>query len=284
MQGHETGAVPIEPAPYYNLQISPDDRRVALVRVASSQQSDIWIADLERGVVTRFSQEEGSCQSPTWSPDGKRIAYSVGQLGPQRFIVRPADGSGSAETYLESDPLFKELYGWSHDGRYLAFGRQDPVTRWDLWVLPIAGDHTPRPYLRTPFTEQAATISLDDRWLCYRSNESGRVEVYVQSFPAGGSKYQVTTAGGLFGAWLPDGKHLAFGELTNPRAIRVAEILPGAEFRLGPARTVGMVPENSRSADLPHSGQRLLVLMPAGKAPANAIAVVIGWPATMQGP
>ena len=282
LQGRPTGEVPVEPAPYYNVQISPDGRRVALVRATSTQETAIWVVDLERGVGTRISQEAGACEAPAWSPDGTRIAYSVSVLGPQRFVVRPADGGGTAETYLASDPAFKELYGWSRDGRYLLFGRQDPVTRWDLWLLPMDGDHTPRLYLGTPFSEQAASVSRDNRWLSYRSDESGRPEIYVQSFPTPGSKYQVTNSGGAFGAWMPGGRQIVFAQAPNPRAVRVADILPGSEFHLGPSHVLGAVPEESRGADLSPDGKRLLLLMPAGRPPANAIAVVLDWPGTLR--
>ncbi len=283
LQGHETGGVPLEPAPYYDMQLSPDDRRVALVRATSSHESDIWIADLERGVATRFSQEPGSCEAPRWSPDSKRIAYGVSVLGPQQVVIRPVSAATPVETYLQSDPVFKELYGWSHDGRYLAFGRQDPSTRWDLWLLPMEGDHTPRLYLSTPFSEQNAAISEDGHWMCYVSDESGRPEIYVQSFPTAGSKYQVTNGGGLFGGWMPGGKQMLFALTSSPRTLQVADIVPGSEFRLGPALELGVVPEGLRSADISHDAKRLLALLPAGKPPTNTITVVLDWPGTLRG-
>ena len=57
-------------------------------------------------------------------------------------------------------------------------------------MLPLDGDRTPRAYLNTRFNEWGASLSNDGRWMAYRSNESGRFEAYVQSFPVPGGKYQ----------------------------------------------------------------------------------------------
>ena len=74
--------------------------------------------------------------------------------------------------------------------------RQDQKTLYDLWLVPLEGDRTPRPYLQTRFNEFTGRVSPDSQWLAYVSNETGRSEVYVQSFPVPGSKRRVSTSGG----------------------------------------------------------------------------------------
>ena len=277
LAGREIGRAPVEPSSYVNMELSPDNRRVTLMRLMSNLDSEIWIGDLDRGVVTRLSQEPGTCESAHWSPDGTKIAYLVGMLGPQRVVIRDASGAGPVETYLESDPTFKELYGWSPDGRMLVFGRQDPATRWDLWLLPLEGDHTPRRYLNTPFNDQGGQISKDRRWMAYTSDESGRPEGYVQSFPAAGAKYQVTNGGGGIFAWSSDGRKLGFGLNSKPNTAMVADVVPGSEFRLGPMSIFCSVPKDALTARPASDWKRLLTLMPAGKPPVNTTTVVLDW-------
>ena len=96
---------------------------------------------------------------------------------------------------LLADAFDKFPTAWSPDGRFLLYMVVSPRTANDLWVLPLEGDRQPRPYLRKPANEFRAAVSPDGRWLSYNSDESGRTEGYVQSFPAPGRRYQVTTDG-----------------------------------------------------------------------------------------
>jgi serine/threonine protein kinase len=277
MAGHQIADVPIDPAPYVDMEISPDGRRLALVRSVSGSKSEIWIGDLERGVATRFSQEPFSCENPEWSPDGTRIAYSVTDQGPQWFVIRAVVGTSEPRTLLKSDPTFKNLSGWSPDGRFLIYASQDPETRHDLWVLPVEGNQEPQLYLKTPFIQLGGHLSGDGRWMAYQSNESGRFEGYVQPYPTPGIKYQVTKGGGFVAGWLDDGKQLAFWLSSNPTTVKVADVIPGEEFRLGPTRTLCVLPRDQLETRLADDGKRLLSLLPAGKPAANSITVVLDW-------
>ena len=276
-QGRETSAVPIDPAPYIDIKLSPDGRRVALVRRESTSKTDIWIGDLERGVVSRFSEEPGNCENPTWSPDGSRIAYDAHVSGPQSIVVRAVSVAAETRTLLQSDPNFKGVTGWTPDGKGLVYWNQDPVTKHDLWVLPLEGDPTPRPYLKAPFLQVGGHISGDGRWMAYQSNESGRFEGYVQPFPTGGLKYQVTKGGGWAGGWLRGGKQLLFWLTSSPSLVLTADVIPGDEFRLGPTRTFAAIPRDQITTDLTEDGRRILSLVPAGKPPANSLTVVLDW-------
>ena len=77
---------------------------------------------------------------------------------------------------------------WSLNGRSILYNNLDPKTNQvDLWVLPLFGDRQPVPFLQTQFDECQGQFSPDGRWVAYVSDESGRYEVYVQSFPRPGA-------------------------------------------------------------------------------------------------
>ncbi len=177
--GKEIGAVGLPPGRYGEINMAPDGRRATVVRVASPFESDIWIADLERGGATRFTFGPGTNVGnleAQWSPDGSRIAFGSNRTGAQDFFIKPASGASPEQPLFRSAAVFKDLASWSPDGRFIVFTQLDAQTSRDLWVLPMDGDHTPAPYLRTPFLEVGGTISPDGRWMAYESNESGRNE------------------------------------------------------------------------------------------------------------
>jgi serine/threonine protein kinase len=272
--GREIAPIPLAPGPYAFGSIAPDDRRVALTRFESAVASDIWIADLERGVATRFTDEPGTNTAPGWSPDGTRIAYMWTDNSPQRLKIRLLVGD-TVTSFLESDPLFKRFHCWTPDGRSIIYSRLDPATQWDLWVLPLDGDHEPRPYLKTRFSETNARVSPDGRWIAYDSDESGQFEAYVQSFPVPGGKYQVTTGGGAMAGWSRDGKQLFYGLNADPLHGHGADVQSGGEFRLGPSRVAFTVPKDVRGLLAAHTARRVLALFPAGEDPTPSITVVL---------
>jgi len=160
----------------------------------------------------------------------------------------------------------------------LVIRRQDPKTKRDLFILPLDGDHKLIPYLATPFTEIGAHVSPDGKWLTYESDESGRSEVYVQSLPTPGHKYQVTTRGALARGWSYDGKLIAYAQLDDFTTLYVADVLPGPEFRVGAPRVFSHVPETAWDAAVSRDYQRLLLLSPT-RPVRQTIGVVQNWPA-----
>lgn len=96
-------------------------------------------------------------------------------------------------------------------GSLLAYHRRDPMTRGDIWVLPVDGEHEPEPSLQTPANESGSVFSpLDGKCLAHQSDESGRYEVYVQPLPCRGKRTVVSTEGGSAPGWVPDGSELLF--------------------------------------------------------------------------
>jgi len=132
------------------------------------------------------------------SPDGKWIAYNSNRAGPTDIYCKLASGAAEEEPILTGGALFKNLSAWSPDSRSLIFQQPDPHTGWDVWMVSVEGDHKPVPLMRSRFNEIYGDISPDMHWMSYISDESGRPELYVQSFPTPGNKYQVSRNGALF--------------------------------------------------------------------------------------
>jgi len=284
LHGENLKPIPMVPGRYISVDLAPDERRAVLQTGVRMGVADLWIADLERGVVTRLTHDTNENDGAQWSPDGTRIAYTAAQTGgAQKIVVSAVDGS-SNQTFLEDDPSFKFLFDWTPDSRALVFGRQEAATRRDIWILPLDGDHKPRPYLVTPYLEGNAKVSPDGNWASYESDESGRTEVYVQKFPEGGSKYQVTMRGGVKISWSRDGRRIFLGSPGDTEALFAAEILPGSQFRLGPPRQVGRVPKTTFDADVTRRQDKLLVLMPSRPLPPGTITIVEHWPSLLPKP
>ena len=100
--------------------------------------------------------------------------------------------------------------------------------RGDIWILPLAGDRTPFPFVQTPFDEREPMFSADGRWLAYRSDESGRSEVYVRPFPKGEGRWLVSTNGGTMPHWRGDGRELFYQVNQEIWAVPIAPTPPGS--------------------------------------------------------
>jgi Tol biopolymer transport system component len=204
--------VPMSQAPYNEAELSPDGKRVALVG-GEGGVADLWVADLERGTLTRLTVGE-FVTNPVWSPDGARIAYGTRSRGPQQhrslIVWKPADGSREAETLAEGDRLLSPS-DVSGDGRLLVYSaiKADGLGE-DLYLLPLAGERTPRLLLDGPFFKSQARVSPDGRWLAYVSDEGGQPTVFVRPFPAGDGRWQISTPSGDEPRWSADGRDLLY--------------------------------------------------------------------------
>ena len=196
------------PGEYEVPRLAPDGKRVAVLRRDPQRRtSDIYVIDLVRGASSRLTFDPGDDRDPVWSPDGSRIVWGANRDGAFQIYQKLASGVGQEELLLKADVTISPD-SWSADGRFLLYSRFEQKTNTDLWVLPLAGDRQPALFLQTPFSEVSGRFSLDGRWIAYTSNDQGRFEVYVQTFPASGGKWQISTNGGNQPWWRSDGKEL----------------------------------------------------------------------------
>jgi Tol biopolymer transport system component len=161
------------------------------------------------------------------------------------------------------------------DGRYVVFESSEPKTGFDLVILDLSGAQPPAPYLATPSNELEARLSPDGRWISYTSNESGRNELYVQSFPTPGSKVQVSNDGAQAGAWSRDGKRLFF--IGPDRSLLAADVSPGPALRVAAPVRLFRFPRGVINYDVAPDGKRILAAMATSDAAGRTIGVVLDW-------
>ena len=184
--------------------LASDGRRVAIARLGRSTV-DVWLVDTARGVPNRFTFD-GRSTLPLWAPDGSRVIFGkYNSAGVDDLFERRADGAGGERLVLATSES-KIPADWSPDGRVLLYRSQGAKTAGDLWALPLTGGGKPFPVVQTPFNEDEGQFSPDGRWIAYRSDESGREEIYVQSFSGAAGKQQVSTEGGSQPRWRRNGK------------------------------------------------------------------------------
>ena len=263
------------PQPYEIVRVSPDGRRVA---VELGEQ--LWLYDLARDTLTRFTFEGTRNQNPVWTPDGKRIAFFSNKEVIANLFWQLADGSGGLER-LSTSQHVQIPKSWSPDGQLLAFDELNPKTQYDIWVLQMSG-HKAQPFLQTPFNEGGATFSPDGHWLAYVSNESGRPEVYVQPYPGPGGKWQISTEGGTEPTWNHNGKELFYRSGNKMMALDVATqpgLIAGKPRMLFEGQYFANEwPQVSTVYDVSTDGQRFLMVKAAEQASsARQINVVLNW-------
>src|SRR6185436_19562472 len=176
--------------------LSPDGSRVA-VQAQQDGNTDIWVHEVGRALKSRLTFDPFAEQFPRWSPDGKEIAFSSDRNGHFDLFSRTADNSGE-QRLLFASPKNKFAGDWSSDGKYLLY-TLDPNAASDLGYLkrkPDGSGFDSALFLQTPFVKAGARFSPDGRFVAYVTNETGRDEVYVQPFPDGKGKWQVSANGG----------------------------------------------------------------------------------------
>ena len=238
---------------------------------------DLWIMDLEQRVPRRLTFNNEFASSLVWSPDGTQVLYSV-QMQSTNYQARLKNiGGGQEDTLVYRGPgIFSMPTTWSLDGRWTVISRSDSTGNQDLWLIPMKGGGSPRPYLQTPFIEDFAQISPDGRWLAYVSNESGRNEVYVGSFPEARAKYQITTGGSTVAFWSPSGDELYYTD-TNSTLFAVP-VGSGGGFDPGIPRRLFRVPADVNTLQIAPDGNRFLVSLLDESTESASLEVILNWP------
>jgi len=248
--------------------------------------------DLGRGTSARFTFGTTLTPFGIWSADGSRVVFPLGNGTKYDLYQKIASGVRDHELLLASDES-KVPSSCSPDGRFLLYQTLPPTTpTGELWVLPLDGDKKPIPFARTPFNNSEGQFSHDGRWVAYVSDESGRDEIYVRTFPLNSAevssddegKWIISTAGGREPRWSGDGKTLYY--IATDGQLMAVQITANQAFRAGAPKALFQTPPSlgatfSQSWSVTADGKRFLFLAIAeqGQAPFN---VVLNWPAALK--
>jgi eukaryotic-like serine/threonine-protein kinase len=270
-----------------SLRLSPDGTRIAVSRGPIGRE-DIWLMSATGADASQITFEPESERSPAWLADGKSIAYNAIRDPDRQYRVYQKDLDGARSERRLLDAASTNINDASRDGRFVVYVVTRPLSDGGgMWVMPLLGDR--KPYLfrgPPPGARGQAQVSPDGRWLAYASNELGRDEVFIQTFPQPGSLRRVSVDGGVQPRWRRDGKELFYVAsnqtlmsvvVKNPTTLELGQPTPLFRFSdvfFGPRSTPTMY-------EVTPDGQRFLLPGPPSEA-VPPITVVLNWTAALR--
>jgi eukaryotic-like serine/threonine-protein kinase len=277
-----------ETAEYSGLRVSPDGTRLAVAhRDPRSGTRDIWVHDLSGRAPVRLTFDSHDDLAPAWSADGRTVLFTSDRSG-ERDIYRKDAAGRHPEALVFSSTESKSLNAWSPDGRFLIYDTgarptidsQGRVNKADLVSVSLEGTPQVRPLATTAAYEALADISPDGTLVAYHSSDAGSNEVFVETFPKKGGRWQVTTTGGWEPAWNTNGRELFYissrQELCTVQVDRTGDVV-----RFGPPRVLFKLEAVAhttvrRYAPLP-DGERFVVLVAESLRVPQRMNVLVNW-------
>jgi Tol biopolymer transport system component len=278
-------AVPV--GVYRQMRFSPDASRLALTYSKNGDPDRVWLVDIARGITTRFAFEGAFDVAPIWTPDGKRVIWGSDRTDGRNLYWKNADGSGKEELLCDAPGLFNDPNSTATG--VLVFRCLSGETSEDLWTVSLSGDKTGKPLIASRFNENDGELSPDGRWMAYRSDESGRMEIYVTSFPSLDQRVQVSSDGSSPGTtttltmirWRKD-LHELYYIGSDQRSVMAVPIDAGEQFHAGTPKALFKLPRETVDADTTPDGQMFVLSVPAQEGRRSIINLVMNWDREIQ--
>jgi len=259
---------------------SPDGSRMSVDIFGPNFQ--VGVFDLRSGILTPITFT-GDNIDAVWTPDGSAVTFYSNVSGRYELYTVPADGSGTPHKLFDMQGTFEPVFSWRNDGKYLAYNVISEKSGVDIWVYSTVDTPATRPFIATAANESNPCFSPDGRWIAYSSDESGRTEVYVQSFPGPGGRSRVSQNGGDFARWSHDGRNICF--LRNDDMFSVPVLSPALQhassFSVGTENRV-MTRPGIISYDVSPVGPMMVVAQQINRSTWNRIGVVVNWGGELQ--
>jgi serine/threonine-protein kinase len=175
---------------YTHPRFSPSADRL-VIEQREGTATDLYVLNRATGLMTRLTHD-GKSHSPEWTPDGSRIAWLRTDSNQTTLVWQRADGSGPMERIPIPDVALHRFV-FSPSGKFIV-AAVGPAGKHDLMLIPLDASMKPRKLVDTPFDEVAPSVSPDDKWVAYATNESGQYEVWIASIEHPETRIQITTA------------------------------------------------------------------------------------------
>ena len=276
-----------EAAEYGSVDLSPSGDRAA-VDIITAGNRDIWMMDLGRAVLSRLTFEDSTDWTPAWSPDGSRVVYASSTGGATRMYMKSASGVG-ARAIVEGDDKNAIPISFMPDGQRIMFARlkEQGGSGYDTFLQPVSGGK-PALVLDMPFDKLHVRLSPDGRYAAYASNESGRHQIFVQTFPdPAGGRWQITAEGGVEPKWRRDGRELYYLALDGK--LMAVPVTGGTTFTAGRPVTLFQTPlvvnragpTRDRRYDVAPDG-RFVIVAPVATPAQTPFSILVNWTSALK--
>jgi len=270
------GAINAPAQYYYGPRISPNGQEVAVT--IGRANDEIWVYGLERGELVRRMFGGGDASRALWMPDSEHLVFVANTATQSKVSMMRADGGGPPEDLIQR--THNQYPGCvSSDGKWLIYVEQPLVTGSDIWAFEFGSATEPWAYAQTTAIETMPSLSPDSKWLAYVTNESGRFEIVVQSFPEPRGKHQISISGGPEPVWSSDGKELFFRRGNGIMVVTIEATDP--EFRASSPvllfETLSIEVRQFRSYDYSPRRDQFLIVKSLERSQVIQVDIVLNW-------
>jgi serine/threonine-protein kinase len=280
-RGNERPLVEV-PDRYEEPRWAPDGRRISLTFAAERSAKDVWVLDPGRASRTRITTEAAADFGAVWTPDGRELIY-MSERPLFELYRRASDASRPGASFLGG--VYDRITGNVSRNGVLSFTLSRPGSA-EIWTVPISAPNGASQYLSNGFNLGHPALSPDGRWMAYDSNESGQMEVFIQSFPdPTRARMQVSSSGGSEPAWTKGGRELTF---RRGDSVMVVSVEPATGATGRPAALFSGPYASSEdwtapaSYDVTPDGEHFLLLKFAAGTDRARVNVVTNWFAELR--